>query len=94
MPKPDGETRTDIQRLAEAVEVLNEQRVMRIYNSTWRMLSFQFMRGLAFGFGTVIGASALVSVVVLVLSQFEFIPIFGGWLGQIIEEIEGSRGLR
>lgn len=75
-------------RLAKALEEIVAHRIVRIHDSIWRVLLFQFMRGLAFGFGTVIGASILVSIVVVVLGQVEFVPIIGDWATQIIEEIQ------
>lgn len=85
------QTRDDIERLSKAVETLVAHRFVRIHNSTPRLIWFQFLRGLAFGFGTVVGASLLVSVVVLVLSQIELVPVLGGFATQVIEEIEAGR---
>jgi hypothetical protein len=52
-----------------------------------KLVWFQFVRGLAFGFGGVLGGGALVSVVILVLSQVEFIPVIGDFATQLIREI-------
>lgn len=78
----------DIEGLRKEVARLNGHRFVRIHNSTVKLVWFQFLRGLAFGLGTVIGATALVSIVVLSLKQIEFVPILGSWAKQIIEEIE------
>jgi len=59
-----------------------------VHNSLWRLILFQFTRGLAFGLGSVLGVSILVSLVVWWLSQFEFIPIIGDFARQLIEWIE------
>ncbi len=80
----------DIRKLQTEVRRLNNHRFMRIHNSTLTLVWFQFLRGLAFGLGTVIGASALVSVLVVLLSQVEVIPIIGDYATQIIREIEGG----
>lgn len=81
----------DTDRLAKAMEALVQHRFVRIHDSTLRLVWFQFLRGLAFGFGTVVGASLLVSIVVLTLSQIEFIPIIGNMATQIIQEIDAAR---
>lgn len=81
----------DTERLAQAMEALAQHRFVRIHNSTLHLIWFQFLRGLAFGFGTVVGASLLVSIVVLTLSQIEFIPIIGNMATQIIQEIDTAR---
>ncbi|MCB1332979.1 MAG: hypothetical protein KDK26_04845 [Roseivivax sp.] len=81
----------DAKRLADALESLAEHRFVRMHNSTRHLLWFQFLRGMAFGFGTAVGASLMVSGVVLFLSQFEFIPVIGQLTTRIIEEIELRR---
>ena len=66
-------------RLAEAIETLNDHNLMRIYSSSRRIIWTNFLRGLAFGLGSVIGASILVYITVQILAQIEFIPILGDW---------------
>ncbi len=70
---------------------LNQHRFIRMHNSMPRLLAFNFARGLAFGLGTVVGASALVSVVVYSLSNIDFIPVIGDWASQIAEQIQLGR---
>lgn len=77
--------------LAQAVDRLSRQ--MAIWNRRhrfWRLAGVNLMRGLMLGLGTVIGATALVSVLVIVLSQIEFIPILGDWASTLIQEIEAQ----
>jgi hypothetical protein len=76
-----------IERLTKEVEILNQHRFVRVHNSFFRMIGFQFLRGLALGLGTVVGATALVSIVAYWLSQFEFVPIIGEWVKQIADQI-------
>ena len=78
-------------RLAEAIETLNDHNLMRIYSSSRRIIWTNFLRGLAFGLGSVIGASILVYINVQILAQIEFIPILGDWALRLISEIEKSR---
>ena len=82
----DTEARLD--RLTSELETLNKHRFIRVHNSLWKLILFQFTRGLAFGLGSVLGASILVSLVVWWLSQFEFIPIIGDFARQLIDWIE------
>ncbi|MFP4238563.1 DUF5665 domain-containing protein [Rhodosalinus sp.] len=90
---PDREAldRETAQRLSRALEEIVAHRIVRIHDSVIKVVLFQFMRGLAFGFGTVIGASILVSVLVAVLARFEFVPLLGDWAAQIIEQIDESQ---
>ncbi len=78
----------EMSRLADEVQRLNRHRFVRVHNNIWRLALWQFIRGLALGLGTAVGATALVSAAVLVLSQFEFIPILGDLATAIIDEID------
>ena len=76
------------ERLTDALEKINSHNFIRIYNSVWRLMWVNFLRGLAFGLGSVIGATFLVYVLVQILSQIEFIPILGDWALRLIAEVE------
>jgi hypothetical protein len=82
---------TQTARLAEALEKINSHNFMRIYNSVWRLVWINFLRGLAFGLGSVIGATILVYVLLQILAQIEFIPILGDWALRLIAEVEKTR---
>ncbi|WP_438990679.1 DUF5665 domain-containing protein [Lentibacter sp.] len=87
----EAEMKHAIERLTQELERLNTHRFVRVHSSTWRLLSFQFMRGLAFGLGSVIGATLLVSTLVWWASQIEFIPVIGGWAHQLVEDVQRTR---
>ncbi|MEL7182860.1 MAG: DUF5665 domain-containing protein [Pseudomonadota bacterium] len=67
---------------------MNGHRWLRVHNSMPRLLVFQLFRGLAFGLGTVLGASALISILAWSLSQIDFIPIIGDWAVELIDLIQ------
>lgn len=77
-----------MQNLSKEVARLNEHRFTRIHNSMIGLIWYQFLRGLAFGLGTAIGATLLVSVLVLFMRQIEVVPILGDLASRIIEEIQ------
>lgn len=83
--------KTELQHIRDALDTLNEHKFVRLYNSTPKMLWFQFLRGLAFGLGSVIGATLVVSLLISLLSQIEFIPIIGEWAQEIMLEIQNSK---
>jgi hypothetical protein len=83
----EAQTRA-IARLTQEVERLNTHRFVTMHNSLWRLVWFQFARGLAFGLGSVLGATILVSIVAWWVAQIEFIPIIGDWAAQIVDRIE------
>lgn len=67
---------------------LNSHSFIRMHDSLWRVLAFNFARGLAFGLGTVIGASVLLSIVAWFLSQVEFLPIIGYYASEIARQMK------
>ena len=69
---------------------LNAHRFIRLHNSLPRLVAFNFLRGLAFGLGTVIGATILVSFLALVLSRIDFIPIIGEWAAEIARQMQAG----
>ncbi|MFY0679044.1 MAG: hypothetical protein JXR13_00585 [Thalassovita sp.] len=81
-----------IRHLAREVEKLNSHRFIVVQNSLVRLVLFQFLRGLAFGLGSVIGATLLVSVIGWWISQFEFLPLIGDWMVVLSEEFDRATG--
>ncbi|MFT6223544.1 MAG: hypothetical protein ACJA1F_001388 [Paracoccaceae bacterium] len=79
---------TEIVALRRELQRLNNHRFIKIHNSWWRLVMFQFVRGLALGLGTVVGASILVSLVGFLLTRIDFIPIIGEWAVEIARQIE------
>ena len=78
----------EIKKLSEAIKILNNNNIFKIYNSTNKILFISFLKGLASGLGWIIGATILVSLLTYILSQIEFIPILGDIVSQLIQEIE------
>jgi len=94
MPDPDSTEITEIaaiERLTSEVEKLNRHRFVRVHNSLWRLLGFQFLRGLSFGLGSVLGATILVSLLAWWVSQFQFLPVIGDWAAQIVDQIQSRQ---
>ena len=77
-----------VKRLEKAITDLRKHNFFRMYDSLWRLISFNLIRGLASGLGWVIGATLLVYFLTIILSQIEFIPILGEWASRLIEQIE------
>lgn len=82
----------DLASLQSEVHKMNSHRFIRMHNSLPRLIWFNFMRGLAFGLGSVLGATVLVSVLVYFLSQINFIPIIGDWATEVLSIITEQTG--
>ncbi|KAB7614835.1 hypothetical protein F9L33_06750 [Amylibacter sp. SFDW26] len=80
----------ELKELRAEVARLNSHRFIRMHNSTTRLVWFNFLRGLAFGLGSVIGATVLVSLLVFFLREINFIPIIGDWAAQVLDVISAD----
>ncbi|MEM6310557.1 MAG: DUF5665 domain-containing protein [Pseudomonadota bacterium] len=86
------QTAPELDALTKELRKLNTHRFITIQNSMWRMVGYQFLRGLAFGLGTLMGASVLVSILAWWASQFSFIPVIGEWMNLLVLEMNAARG--
>ena len=84
----DSETKATLEKLTKEVETLNQHRFIRVQNSVWRMMLYQLSRGLAFGLGSVLGATIVVSIVAWFISQIAFSPLIGEWASEILKQID------
>lgn len=88
-------TRSDLQReivaLREEVAKLNDHKFLRVYAQFWRLVAFQLLRGMAFGLGSVVGATVLVSILAYLLSQVDFIPILAEWAAELDVEFSQEK---
>ena len=87
----DSNSQETLEKLTAEVEKLNQHRFIRIQNSVWRMMLFQLGRGLAFGLGSVLGATIVVSILAWFISQIEFIPLIGNWASEILKQIDTTQ---
>lgn len=93
LPRSDPEAlmSEDLRAVRRELELLNSHRFIRMHNSALKLIGFNLMRGLAFGLGTVLGASVLLSLFAWSISQIEFLPIIGEWATEILRQIEEAR---
>lgn len=87
-PEKGTDIAAEIATLRRELEILNSHRFITIQNTLWRLFLLRFVTGLFTGLGTVIGATVLVSLVVVFLSQIEWVPLIGDWASQIADQIE------
>ncbi|MFT7223014.1 MAG: hypothetical protein ACI82Z_000546 [Cellvibrionaceae bacterium] len=80
--------KSEIQIIREELQTLNKHKFVRIQNSTLRMLWTSFLKGVAVGLGSVLGATIVVSILLALLAQIEFIPIIGDWAEQLMREVQ------
>lgn len=89
---PTDQTLAALEKLTQELRTLNSHRFITVQNSVVRGVVFQFVRGLAFGLGSVLGATLLVSIITWWLSQLNFLPIIGDWMVLLSEEFQRATG--
>ncbi len=80
----------EVRALRDEVAQMNRHRFIRLHDSLWKLGLFQLYRGLAFGLGSVLGATILVALVVRMLGSIDFIPVLGDWAQQIIDHLNAG----
>lgn len=78
----------ETQKVKQEVEKLNTHKLVKASNTLSGMMYFFFLKGIAFGFGTVVGATLVVSLLAYFLSFFELVPIIGDWVGRIVDQVQ------
>lgn len=89
---PPASLEAEVRALRQELGMLRQHKMVLLYQSVPRVLLFRFVSGMVVGLGTVIGATALLSLIVWSLSQIEFIPIIGDWAVRIAAEIATLTG--
>jgi hypothetical protein len=86
---------SDVQLLLDEVKKVrmelvkfSEHPALNTKISIAKMLTLQFFKGVFLGLGSFLGATIVVSVLVYVLSNMEFIPFIGDLVKQILVEIK------
>ncbi|MEX0616762.1 MAG: DUF5665 domain-containing protein [Candidatus Woykebacteria bacterium] len=67
----------------EAIEVEVGKGYTKVHLSTGKIMINNFLGGLAWGFGTVLGATIIAALVLFVLSKLNTVPIIGGLINKI-----------
>ena len=52
------------------------------------MVFNNFLGGLSWGFGTVLGATVVVGLVIIILSKLDSVPIIGEFFSSILQSIQ------
>lgn len=86
----DEDLKQEIRTLRDEIRRTNDSNLFRFNDSLMRMTGVQLLRGLAFGLGSVMGATIVVSIVAYVLAQAELVPIIGDWAKAIAEEMQAG----
>lgn len=85
----------DEDALVGEIRYLSSLHFFRKQNSWSRMIWYNVVRGMAFGFGSLVGATVIVYIAIAILSQMvshvDFVPLLKDWITKILEIVEESR---
>lgn len=82
----------EMRRMRSDLHRIERSRLLRVYDSMPRFLLYNVLRGIAIGFGTVVGATLVVSLFIYLLSGIELIPLIGDWVGDIVRQVQSELG--
>ena len=72
----------------EYIEVSPHRGHTRIHISTWKMILNNFLGGLFWGLGTVLGATVVVGLLILLLSKLNSIPVIGDFFSSVLQSLQ------
>ena len=79
-----------LQAIERELTALSKHKALSMYNSVFKQLFLQLLRGIFFGLGTALGATIVLSGLLFLLAQIEFVPIIGEYVHEIIVELNGD----
>lgn len=88
MSEAQHETQRSLRAIEQHIEKIAAHPLIVKPPSTWRELLLQFLKGAAFGLGSVAGAGIILSLIVFLLSQIQFVPILGEFIKDILAQIQ------
>lgn len=77
--------------LIEEIQSLKDLKIVQSYQKPARLFWINFMIGVARGIGALAGVSIFMTVFVYILSQFQWVPVMGDIITEILLYIEGVK---
>ena len=81
--KPSKPTQDDYAKLGKEVESVLIDDYVELLQKPRRQITFSFLKGLAGGLGSVIGATIMVAFLLLILQKLGALP----WIGQFFQNL-------
>lgn len=77
-----------VKEMTEQIQTLRDLEPLQILKRPWRLLWFSFIKGLMIGFGSVLGATVLITLLVYLLAKLSDVPVLGSFLDKILIKTE------
>lgn len=92
MAKRKNNTETDYARLGKSLTYVLERDYMHVSKNWKRFIFTSLVRGIFVGLGSIIGATIVVALLIMILNAVGGLPWVGGWFEAIREQLNtGSR---
>lgn len=78
----------ELKDLSKEVRLLKKMEFVKVLKKPGRYFAYSFIHGLLVGFGSVIGATVIVAIFIYILTQISFVPIIGGFVQNLLNEIK------
>jgi hypothetical protein len=72
------------------IKIVGENKVIEIKTSARGLMFNNFLSGIAWGFGTVVGATVVFTLLVFLISKLNTAPIIGGYISHIMNNIPST----
>ncbi|MDP2643253.1 MAG: DUF5665 domain-containing protein [Candidatus Peregrinibacteria bacterium] len=80
-----------VNEMTEQVERLREMELLQVLKHPWKLVWYSLLKGLMIGFGSVIGATVLITIFVYLLAELSTIPVLGDFLDNILSKTETAQ---
>lgn len=90
---PDPVTGVDYEALGRAIDNAMVRDYVHLIGSTPRQMWGSFLRGVMLGFGTVIGGTLVVAVLIWILTAFGGAPVIGNYVTKINHAIQAGKAV-
>lgn len=79
---------SDIDKLAKELKNAKELRIVQIYESRWKLFTYNMYIGILRGIGSVLGATVVIGAIAFFLSYFQAVPIVGKVINEFLNSID------
>ncbi|PIZ75675.1 hypothetical protein COY05_03425 [Candidatus Peregrinibacteria bacterium CG_4_10_14_0_2_um_filter_38_24] len=80
-----------VNEMTEQVERLREMELLQVLKHPWKLVWYSLLKGLMIGFGSVIGATVLITIFVYLLAELSNIPVLGDFLDNLLSKTETTQ---
>ncbi|MFH1218591.1 MAG: DUF5665 domain-containing protein [Candidatus Peregrinibacteria bacterium] len=84
---PSIQLAQEVKTLSKEIARMKSLDYLQVFRHPVKFMWFAFLKGLMVGFGSVLGASVLVGIFVYLVAQISFVPVIGGFVEDVIEQV-------